>query len=554
MAPGWYSGYWRWRERRRDRVSFANMRKIRGGEHAFRVIAAYEKWFTESGEAGARQLAVLRLMGLFDRQADATHLAVLRTAPAIEGLTEPLVDMEAEDWTLLIAEVVDIALITQKDGDLDAHPLIREYFGRQLREKNPEAWQSAHGRLFDHLKDSTDHHPEGLTALQPLYQAVHHGCQAGWHQKALNDVYRDRILRGIGDDDFYSSKKLGAFGADLGAIAGFFETPWSRVSPSLSAADQAWVLNSAAFSLRALGRLREAGEPMRAGLAMRIAQEAWKNAAGVASNLSRLELALGEVTAAVDGAELSVVFADRSGDAFERISRRTALADVRHQSGAEATALLHFREAERLQVERQPSCPLLYSLWGFRYCELLLAPADLAAGSSKGDRAAGKEACAEVERRATQTILIAERNNWLLDVALDHLNLGRVRLYRAILDDRASQAAKDVQAEIENAVAGLRAAGHLAFIPFGLLTRAWLRFVTGDENGARADLEEAQEIAERGSMRLHLADVALYRARFFGDRDALVTARRLVDECGYGRRRAELAILEERLLGSLPRG
>ena len=78
--------------------------------------------------------------------------------------------------------------------------------------------------------------------------------------------------------------------------------------------------------------------------------------------------------------------------------------------------------------------------------------------------------------------------------------------------------------------------------------------MTGDEDGARADLDEAQEIAERGSMRLFLADVALYRARFFGDCDALATTRRLVDECGYGRRRAELGILEERLLGSLPLG
>jgi len=38
-----------------------------------------------------------------------------------------------------------------------------------------------------------------------------------------------------------------------------------------------------------------------------------------------------------------------------------------------------FREAEQMQLEDQPHYPLLYSLPGFRYCELLLAAAERAA-------------------------------------------------------------------------------------------------------------------------------------------------------------------------------
>jgi hypothetical protein len=90
----------------------------------------------------------------------------------------------------------------------------------------------------------------------------------------------------------------------------------------------------------------------------------------------------------------------------------------------------------------------------------------------------------------------------------------------------------------------LRRAGTLHHLPRGLLTRAWLRFAQGDANGAQADLNEAQEIAERGPMPLHLADVHLYRARLFNDRAALAEARRLVEKHGYGRRREELADLE----------
>ena len=53
------------------------------GGHARRVMASYERWLGDGPE-----LAVLRLLGLFDRPADAGSIAALRAAPAIPGLTE----------------------------------------------------------------------------------------------------------------------------------------------------------------------------------------------------------------------------------------------------------------------------------------------------------------------------------------------------------------------------------------------------------------------------------------------------------------------------------
>ena len=58
--------------------------------------------------------------------------------------------------------------------------------------------------------------------------------------------------------------------------------------------------------------------------------------------------------------------------------------------------------------------------------------------------------------------------------------------------------------------------------------------------GCGADLDEAWEIAERGPMRLHMADVQLTRARLFRDRQALEAAAELIEKCGYRRREGEL--------------
>ena len=98
-------------------------------------------------------------------------------------------------------------------------------------------------------------------------------------------------------------------------------------------------------------------------------------------------------------------------------------------------------------------------------------------------------------------------------------------------------------------VAHLRDAGTAHYLSSGLLTRAWLRSAQDDDAGAHADLDEAEEIAERGPMPLHLADVNLYRARLFHDCEALAECRRLVEKHGYWRRREELEDLEAMAAG-----
>jgi hypothetical protein len=495
----------------------------------------------------------------------------LRKEPVIGGLTEPLVALNNRKSTAVARRLEEIHLLTvQADGSLDAHPLLREYFGQSLRTTQPEAWRAAHQRLYEYLCATTKDKPDAtLEDLQPLYQAVAHGCQAGLQQEACEEVYRDRIQRG---EEAYSVHQLGAFGSDLGAVACFFEIPWSRVSPALTEGAQAWLLNEAATRLRSLGRLTEALEPMRAGLENYVEQENWESAAISASNLSELELTLGEVTGPVKDAERSVTYADRSGNAFLRMVNRITFADALHQAGRQGEAEVRFREAEQMQAERQPYYALLYSLQGFRYCDLLLMEAEREAGNVEGElkKEEGLASCRAVTERAglaLQIVLNGSRN--LLDIALNHLTLGRAALYAAILESRRrresaqtsfpSPALEKAQygftsaaTELDQAVSGLRRAGTQDQLPRGLLSRAWRRGLTGPRTGpesAQSDLDEAWDIAERGPMPLFLADIRLYRARLFfregqypwqSPQHDLAEARRLIFKHGYLRRKEEL--------------
>ena len=563
--------------RKRDRVRLEKAdAQVKGG-HAFKAMAAYERWLVEGGDEGARQLAILRLMGLFDRPADAACVDALRRAPAIAGLTEPIVDLLEEDWNLAVAALSECGLVSAPDtpgAALEAHPLIREYFAKRLRDGAPDAWKAAHSRLYEHLRDSVEHRPNTLEGLQPLYQAIAHGCYAHRYQEACDSVYWDRILRRSED---YSTGKLGAFGADVAAVACFFDQPWTRVSPLLKPQDQGWLLAGAAFSLRALGRLTEALQPMRAGLAMAVTRENWRNAAIAAGNVSELELIVGDVSPAVADARQAVTHADRSDDAFHRMAMRTTVADALHQAGRRDESLTLFREAEDIQAEHQPKYPLLYSFSGFRYCDLLLSQAERAGwravigwredAYSRGSDANSRNLTSSLEdvaRRGKKVFGWHTTSHPPLDIALDHLTLGRAWLYLSVLKPHASltplipsaapfinPAARD---HLDAAVDGFRRAGTTHFHPMGLLSRAWLRFLAGESDTARTDLDDAWEIAERGPMRLYMADIHLYRAGLFhavqpypwdSPHADLAAARRLIEECGYWRRKEELEDAEQ---------
>lgn len=366
--------------RKRDLVKLEEADEDQGG-HAFRVMDAYVQWFESEGKHGKIALALLRLMGLFNRPAEAGCLNAVWKAPLIPDLTEPLVSIREEHRNRALNRLKDAKLITvNRDGagtllSLDAHPLLREYFAKQLREHRPAVWRAAHSRIYGYLCATTsDKKPEPtLEDLQPLYQAVYHGCQAGMQQEACENVYRDRIVR---RRDFYSVHKLGAWGSDLGALSCFFDQPWSNVSSGLTDVVQSWLLSTCAYSLRSLGRLNEAIKPLQAGLRMNIQQRAWSNAAAAARNLSDLQLSLGEVASAVVSARHALdyagIYAGLSGDAFAKMRNCAAYADTLHQAGRRDEAAAWFREAENIQAVGQPELPLLYSIASFLYCDLLL--------------------------------------------------------------------------------------------------------------------------------------------------------------------------------------
>jgi len=234
--------------------------KTRAGRHAFRVMQAYDRALEKGGMEAER--ALLRIIGLFDRPAGAGCLDALRRLPAIEGVTDAIVNLTDREWLEAVGMLRALRLLTPAPdpdgGSVDAHPLVREWFGMKLEQESPEGFKQAHGRLYEYLRDTAKPFPDTLEEMEPLFHAVQHGCRTDRCEEAV-EIYRSRIQRGSAH---YATSALGAVASELAALSHCFEIRWTQPLRMLPPLLQAFVLNEVGYDLQALGRLRDAIHPL----------------------------------------------------------------------------------------------------------------------------------------------------------------------------------------------------------------------------------------------------------------------------------------------------
>jgi hypothetical protein len=96
-------------------------------------------------------------------------------------------------------------------------------------------------------------------------------------------------------------------------------------------------------------------------------------------------LSVGEVSAALTTAQQAIVHADQGGGEGQMSIKRAVYAAALHVAGRRAEAEQQFGDAERRQKERRPQYPLLYSLQGYWYCDLLISKGDYVAARDRDD-------------------------------------------------------------------------------------------------------------------------------------------------------------------------
>ncbi len=423
--------------RRRDLVKFEEADRKEQGGTTFKMLAAFENWFAKSGEFGARQLAVLRMLALFDRPADAGCIAALRKSPVIAELTAPLFSRRSrdqedsepiieEDWNLTTSLLHDFGLLSYSvsqeetcitgfdsnqaslrllavekgmrelaigdpspfmknvagspnpDGyrNLDCHPLLREYFATKLLATHPASGIAAHSRIADYLEESVPYWPEGLAGLMPLYHAIGHRCRAGQAQRAVQGVWWLRIHRG---QDAYATRKLGAIGAELQTAFCVLGQIKEAKEQSLAGSLKSWVLNNGGMMLRASGRLSESTELFWESRQLCAKDENWSEVAIRCGNLSEAFRDLGNLQEAMHQSSRCVECGSKVDDYLHQLKGTTQYGYCLFLSGNQEAAMTFFQKAEALRTKRRPDDPLLWGHFHFEICECLMHGVERAA-------------------------------------------------------------------------------------------------------------------------------------------------------------------------------
>lgn len=533
--------------------------------HAFRVIAAYEQWFQENGCHS--ELAILRMLGLFDRPASPDCLAALRNA-SISGLTDSIAVLRPAEWNEAVNQLAELNLVEEQSWEpnaisgfteeqathaqpygredkagailgpvlftsnhptldiiysLDAHPLVREYFANSLRKRNFPSWTAAHACLYEHLQKAAPYWPSDISGMQPLFQAVSHGCHAGQHQDVFIQIFRTRINRGR---HHYLVNGLGATDAEFSLLSLFFKEEWKPVNEFSDVRSRIRLLRQIGLALRATGNLKKAIEPLSSGFRLSKSVDDWNESVNIARHIAQTYLVLGNIVEARQWASESVSLLTGRVDKFDKVAAHAGLAHILHYQNDISGAISSFKTAGGIDTEGDQSKPLFAGLQRYRYCELLLTLKDY-------------------DNAFRLSAIPFERSDGAIFVAANAL-ASTIRA-RVLMATRFEEEQTTIAELLGHAVETLRNSGRRELMVFGLLPQAELYVETSRTKLAEACLNEAEGIANEGSMRLYLIDIRLFRARHFQDVAALDQASLLIEETGYWLRKQELESIKASL-------
>lgn len=484
-----------------DPRRFREVRPLRSDEraqrHARRVLQGYADWFKTRPE-----LSVLYALSFLDRPADRTTIELLAET---EDSWRSLLDHDT--YRNAVSTLSAVGLVNPLDpGLVETHPLVREHFGEFLEQRTPIVWRRGHNRLYEHLIGALPERPETRPELEVAHSAARHACKAARQQEALT-LLDTRVFQ-IELGTYFSLDKFGMYAEALAALTELFEQPWSRPSDVLTAEQQAHLLITTGYCLRAIGDLSAAIQATRLS---RDRYEALKNygeAADAAGNLTQMLTASGRIKEAIasgsKGAELARSCKDKSANYRERVNLANH-GDARHQAWRLKEAQQSFERAEMLQAAAFPDWPTLISYRGFLYCDLLLSLSEFD----------------DVHERASRSLSHPKSANHPAVRGLDYLTLAKVEMLRPNGDLHLAKT------HLEKAEELVRTGGDLDDLPRVLVALAEVGRLRGDVATAQTQLRQAVWLCERAGQNLRMVDCLTVQARVEALRGSSRKARNL---------------------------
>ncbi len=375
------------------------------------------------------------------------------------------------------------------------HPLIRNYYFALLTRGDVTQQHSVHEHIKNYylsLAGDTPQYPT-LDDLKPLIEVVHHACQAGAYDEAINIVYQ-RIYQGFPARVLVS--QLGAWETAYTLMLEFFPDGDTSQEPQVSGPKaRSWILNEIGLCLMYLGRLREAVPFFERYVKGNIEAQDWSNASAGYRNLANLHAYLGALQASAESARQALDLARRAENKQDEKQALYYQGWIAHLRGDVDVAKQSFSQAEVLNREEYSNqVQYLHSLMGIGHADHLRRTGEV-----------------DYARRVTEANLQwwVKNYKWLQDESACYRILGDL--------DADSGQHESAREHYETALKIARGISHRPSLIEALLGRGrWAAKYasqtsevseTSEVSSAFNDLNEALNTAFEGGYRIYEADI-----------------------------------------------
>lgn len=177
-----------------------------------RIMNSYQSWLTPA------ELSLLRLVGMLELPAGSSQVEELRRTRAVSRVVDPSLTVGGPNWQRMITKLRDARLLQELNSNnghqIDCHPLVREYFGRQGIDLLLDVIERKHALLADRAVIGALGRSRDPRAVNPLMKALRISSQEGqrvglrwWHflpfgwQAGLEHFLRDenQLIQALGE-------------------------------------------------------------------------------------------------------------------------------------------------------------------------------------------------------------------------------------------------------------------------------------------------------------------------------------------------------------------
>lgn len=447
--------------------------------------AEVERGAPSATSTAARQLALLRLLGLSERHTEWTALMAVISAQPVTDLTDVLSKATDGELRFALQGLSGLGLISFEADIIDAHPLVRRYFKAVLsRPALDDARRAAHRALFRYYEKAA--HKSKLTTiaeLDPWLQAVLHACQA----LDLNAAYAIYVKIDRGREHALT-KKLGAHNTNIELLSTLLSHA-RRARDQLDAKTRGELWGLIASSYQALGRTGEAEAAYARSFAMSRRNEIRAGIALMAQFQADLAGERGEITRAIRFGNVAVDYGPRDLKDPNRVRFWANLiatyGSALDKGGRVAEARKQFQILEQEVARAELQNDVMRGRIGFKVFQHYISVSDVVRAEALAKLFAGP----------------ARRGASLVSRGLEWLCLARLALVR-------SNPAKALDVSETALDAFWRGAEYSAIIR-GLMMRGAVLGALGRFVEGRRDYGEASELATESELYALQADIQL---------------------------------------------